>query len=316
MVVPVALIPIDFRITDDYVVTDVRMEYAWQGDADAQAGRTPLPELAELLANRPPGLADIVGFDLEPLKIPIGATMTFTMAAEDNDNVSGPNVGHSTEFLVRVVSEEQLRTDLLRREKEQRQEFEQLLKSQEDLITDTRALEASLSGAEQIGPDQKQTLMQIQRRQKVIATNTKTISDRLAEVITEIRNNRLEEVDGPLQQRLVEQIIIPMNEISEQHVPEAVRRLDASRRLADEGQQRDVELGNAVRQQEAVAAAMREILLHMVKTEGYQEAVNLLYEIEKMQKGVLDLTAKEMQERIERILREGGNVPPPPEKKE
>jgi hypothetical protein len=35
-----------------------------------------------------------------------------------------------------------------------------------------------------------------------------------------------------------------------------------------------------------------------------------------MQKGVLDLTAKEMQERIERILREGGNVPPPPEKKE
>jgi hypothetical protein len=316
MVVPRAVIPIDVRVTDEYQITDVRIEYSWQSDAASQAERVPLPTLAELLLTKPKGIDDYLLLDLEPLKVPVGATFTFKVAADDNDNVSGPNTGYSSEFLVRVVSEEELRTDLLRREKEQRQEFEQLLKVQEDLITDTRALEASLAETKATGPDQKQTLMQIQRNQKVIGTNIETIAKRLGEVIEEVQNNRLEEPDGPLQQRLLAQIINPMIQISLQEVPEAVRRLDASRRLAEEQQQRDLELANAVRQQELIAAAMREILLHMVKTEGYQEAVNLLYEIEKSQKGVFDLTAKEMKERIEKILREGGNLPPPekPEK--
>ncbi|MEQ8787858.1 MAG: hypothetical protein RIC55_16250 [Pirellulaceae bacterium] len=316
MVVPRAILPIRYRITDDYVVTDVYAEYNWRSDADAKTDHVPFSSVAELLERKPPRLEDIEVLQLEPLAIPTGATLVFKVAAADNDDISGPNIGYSTEFLVRVVTEDELRADLLRREKERRQEFEALLNNQEDLITDTRALEAGLRGSEEIGPDQKQTLMQLQRRQKRVATNTENIAKQLFEVIAEVQNNRLEEEGGPLQQRLYEQIIEPMVEIHQQAVPEAVRRLDRTRRLADEAQQRDTALADAIRQQEIVAAAMREILLHMVKTEGYQEAVNLLYEIEKSQKGVFDLTEQEMRERIKRLLEQGGNAPTQPEKPE
>jgi hypothetical protein len=316
MVVPRVVLPIKYRITDDYVITDIRTEYDWRSDNDAKADSVPFSSAEQTLKSKPGAVEDIEVLDLEPLAVPTGSTLVFKVAAADNDDVSGPNIGYSNEFLVRVVTEDELRADLLRREKERRQDFEALLGNQEDLITDTRALEAGLRGNQQIGPDQKQTLMQLQRRQKRIATNTETIVEQLSEVIREVQNNRLEEEGGPLQQRLYEQIIEPMVRIHQQAVPEAVRRLDRTRRLGEKADERDAALSDAVAQQEAVAAAMREILLHMVKTEGYQQAVNLLYEVEKTQKGVYDLTEKEMRERIKRLLEQGGNAPSQPEKPE
>jgi hypothetical protein len=62
-----------------------------------------------------------------------------------------------------------------------------------------------------------------------------------------------------------------------------------------------------------MATAMREILRHMVRSEGYQEAVNLLYEIQKSQHDVYDRTLKERQERIKGILEGKGSENETPE---
>jgi hypothetical protein len=257
-------------------------------------------------------------FDLPPHKIPAGTHLTFHIEATDNDDVNekGPNVGRSPEFLVKVVTEEQLRTDLLRREKEQRQEFERLIKTQDEITTETRALAAGVAGEKDLMEEQKLVVMGIQRRQKLIGTNTGTIAGRLTEFLVEVHNNRLEEEGGPLERRLGERIILPMKQIAAEGVPEAIQRLDKSRRVAAVAAERDPALAEAVAQQEALLKLMNEILVHMVKAEGYQEAVNLLYEIEKSQKGVYDLTEKEKQERIKKIFEEGGRTPSPkPEEK-
>ena len=63
-------------------------------------------------------------------------------------------------------------------------------------------------------------------------------------------------------------------------------------------------------QQEKTIEKMKQVLALMVKSEGYQEAVNLLYEIQKSQQDVLERTIKEQQERIKRIL-EGEKADPP-----
>jgi hypothetical protein len=55
---------------------------------------------------------------------------------------------------------------------------------------------------------------------------------------------------------------------------------------------------------------MKEILTHLVKSEGFQEAVNLLYEIQKAQTDVHEQTNKERQERIKRILEGGASEKP------
>ncbi len=311
MVVPRARIPLNARLNDDYGITSVEVKYLWRDDVaqTTNEGKLPLPAAEESLKKAEFQFDDVL--DLEPLKIPTGTSLNFHVAALDNDDVSGPNLGKSSDFLLRVVTEEELRTDLLRREKEQRQEFERLLKNEEDLLTDCKALQAGVTSAANLTQDQKDQLMQFQRRQKVIGTNVAAIAERLNGIVIEVLNNRIEDPAGKLEKRLKEDIIRPMGEIAELGVPSAVAELDKARRLAAEVAPRGEALQTAVTREQEIVDQMREVLRHLVKSEGYQEAVNLLYEIQKSQQDVFDKTVKEKQDRIKGII-EGR---PPEEKK-
>lgn len=310
MVVAKARVPFTCRVTDDFGLTLAEVRYHWRGDDMAQSdgkGTIGFETLKDQYGQ--PELSFDDALELEPLMIPTGTGFNFHFAAADNDDVSGPNVGKSSDFLLRVVTEEELRTDLLRREKEQRQEFERLLKNQEDLLTDCRALLAGVKEAENLTPLQKDQLMQYQKRQKLVGQNTGAIAERFASIVIEVQNNRLEEEGGRLQARLVNDIITPMQEVASQMVPEAMQSLDRTRRQAAEAAARDEALSDAIVRQQEMVERMQEILRHMVKSEGFQEAVNLLYEIQKAQTDVHEQTTKERQERIKRILEGGGEKP-------
>ena len=71
--------------------------------------------------------------------------------------------------------------------------------------------------------------------------------------------------------------------------PSDVIPLESVRRLAP-AVDRDAALAQAIAQQTAAVAKMKEVLEHMVKSEGFQEAVNLLYEIQKAQTQVHEQT--------------------------
>jgi len=157
-------------------------------------------------------------------------------------------------------------------------------------------------------------LMQFQRRQKVIGSNVGAIAERLNGIVIEVLNNRIEDPAGKLEKRLKEDIIRPMNEIADLGVPSAVAELDKARRLAAETAPRSEALQTAVTREQEIVDQMREVLRHLVKSEGYQEAVNLLYEIQKSQQDVFDKTVKEKQDRIKGII-EGGTPEKKPEEK-
>jgi uncharacterized protein (DUF2344 family) len=97
-------------------------------------------------------------------------------------------------------------------------------------------------------------------------------------------------------------------------VPEVMQLLDRTRRQAAVAADRDHALTDATVKQQAIVEKMQQILTHMVKSEGFQEAVNLLYEIQKVQTDVHEQTNKERQERIKRILEGGGTIEKPAEK--
>jgi hypothetical protein len=301
MVVPRAMVPAECRVSDDYAVTQAEVAYVWRDETTQSPteGKIELPAAKGLLGQREISFSDVL--DLSPLNLPTGTSLNFHVAARDNDDISGPNVGKSSDFLLRIVTEQELQADILRREKEQRQEMERLLKQQEELLTDCRALQAGLTDAP-LASEHKDALMQYQRRQKVIGTNVSAIAERLENIVIEAKNNRLEDPSGNLEKRMREDIIRPMTEIAELAVPDTVQHLDQTRRLGADVAPRNEALTTAVTRQQEIAEAMREILRHMVKAEGYQEAVNLLYDIQKSQQDVLDRTIKERQERIKGII--------------
>ena len=313
MVTVKAVVPFTCRVSDDFGITSGRVVYRWKGEdpmQEATTGGVEFEQLKGKFGGTELSLDD--GIEIEPLKVPTGTGLSFRFESADNDDVSGPNVGRSSEFLLRIVTEDELRTDILRREKEQRQEFERLTKNQDELLTDCRALEAAVKTRPDLAAEQKDQLMQYHKRQKLVGQNTTAIAERLASIVIEIQNNRLEEKGGRFQTRLTTEIIEPMRVVSGELIPQALTGIDKTRRQAAVPAERDAALAETIVLQTEAAAKMKEILEHMAKSEAFQEAVNLLYEIQKVQTDVHDQTNKERQERIKRILEGGGVEKPKP----
>ena len=308
LVVPGARIPWDCRLHDDYAVTAARLRYRWHGEKDdaARDGVERIEQFDGPSDRRQVSLQS--AFELPRLRIPAGSQLAFFIEADDNDDVSGPKSGKSTTFVLRVVSEDELRADLLRREREHRIELERCVKQQEDVSTECEAMLAGVRGKARLETEQRQLLVKLERRQKLLGTRVAALAGRFEGIIAEVQNNRLEEENGPLQRRLRDGIVDPMWTLSDDAIPRAAGSLDEAWRLSADGARRDRALSETITTQQSILAAMREILTHLVKVEGYQEAVNLLYETQRAQKDVLDLTEAERQKRIREILDEGDDV--------
>jgi len=308
LVTPRATIPIRCRMTDDYAVVRAEIVYALHTEdgQDATPQRMPYGARDDLFG--PKEVATVYRLEAEPMRLPVGSHLTFHVAAEDNDTVTGPKVGVSGTFSLRVVTEDELRAELLQREQEQRMEFERLLRDQIKLLEHTRTLLASLEGqAASALPDESRRLLATsEKRQRLVGGRCITIAEHFAAILAEVVNNKLEETEQPVRRRLQGKIIEPLQLLARRGVLQAADLLDIARKAAAEppkqGTPGRAALAGAAAEQEKIVVSMREILRNMVKWEGYQEAVTLLREVLKAQKEVSDETRREYRRRIERIF--------------
>ena len=128
----------------------------------------------------------------------------------------------------------------------------------------------------------------------------------MEDIAKEMQNNRLDDSESALLQKLQDNVIKPMQELAKGDVNDAMRALDNVRSKADQPQERQQAIEDAIAQQERNEEKMSNILKNMAKTEGYQEAVNLFYEIVKEQERLEKMTEEERQKLIQDIL-EGGD---------
>jgi len=282
-------------------------------DVPDVTGTLPLTDIQDRYGSKE--IEFVLPLELADLDLKIGARMKFHVEARDNDNVSGPNVGKSEILYLRVVSEDELRVDLARREKEQRQEFERLIKDQEDMLTDTRATLTDVRGMETITDPQRRTLIEVQRRQFLTADRCRRIANQLQQLVDEVQNNRLEPKDGPFDRRLRLRVIEPLRQLAQAEeetdagpfpdgpILTASKTLDVARRAAGQAKLRDESLDEAIAVQERIVSTMKRILAQMVTVGGYQEAVNKLYEIVREQNEVKRETIRA---KLRSILEQGG----------
>ena len=179
----------------------------------------------------------------------------------------------------------------------------EMIKKQDLLLTDTAALAAECREIAALDPSQRERIVALQKRQKLLGSNLKPVVSRLEGMRQEIINNRLEEEDGVLKARLSSKVIGPLSDLLAGSIPAAAVGLDSARR-GEDLQKRNgvfVEVGEA---QKTVIAVMREVLVHMVRNEGYQQAVNLLYEIQRAQERMRTMTNKAKEEALREILQD------------
>ena len=295
-----AMLPTEYQVADEYGLIDVGFAANWkteqpQGDQPVST-TAPIASL-EQQQNKPWRAAnDVAVFDLLPLQLPPGTSFRLAVVAQDNKPET-PGVGKSQEFLLRIVTDEELRADLLRREDEQRKAFEQAFAIQLSLATELEVLSIAKPEGDQSEDDfhkqREMKLLGLVRDQKGIGTAIDRIATRFEEFLVEIGNNRLEEAEKEIvpgrpstEERYNDRIIAPIRELDRELVTLATQHLDNCRRV-----ERDPsKLNEAVRQtgetQQQILERMKAILDAMNDSRSFQDFLNSLLEIKKMESDI------------------------------
>jgi hypothetical protein len=239
-------------------------------------------------------------WSVQPLGLPIDSQLTFVIEATDNDTVGGPKAGQSPAFSLKVVNDQELREQLLRREQEQRMEFERLLRDQQQLLVETRAMLATSEGA--LDAAARQQLGDLEKKQRLISGRTGAIGEQFSQILAETLNNQLETAGSAAQVRLQKRIVEPLNELAGAPIALAADLLNQTRKPTLSGAERKGALEQTAGQQERVIEAMGTVLKNMVRLEGFQEAINILREIRRAQQDVKQQTDREHTKRIEDIF--------------
>ncbi len=188
-----------------------------------------------------------------------------------------------------------------------------ILKTQDELLTDTQAFLADTRSEEGLDRDSLSRLIKLQRVQKLQGTNLAPMVDRIDGIIAEIQNNRLEEEDGILKRRLRTKVLTPMRNLWEEAIPVAATQLERARRAPDDITLRNGILEDTIARQKVIIDSMKQILVNMVEDEDFQQAINLLYEMQKLQSDINRMTESEKAARLKELIEQGASSIGPPE---
>ncbi len=294
LVVPRARIPVSFNVQDEFGLTDVVLDCHWK-NSDEDATRDEASSYTKQIRSFE-DVQDIVRsaddvdlLDLESLKLTPGASLMLAVKARDN-RPETPNSARSSEFLLRIVTEQELRDDMLRREIEQRKAFQQAYDAQLELSAELRAVAAMRPNGqtpEQFKAMREERLIGISRDQKAVGTSINAVANRFEEFLVEAKNNRLDEDEKALaggqtiEQRFDGGIIRPIRNLDADLISLASRNLDNCRRLVDDPEPLAAAVVETGRVHAQIMAEMKRILDAMVDSENFQEVVNKLLEIKR-----------------------------------
>lgn len=301
LILSTATIPVHGQFRDDHGIAECELIYQARGDdgSQIQDGCVVLTHSRERLDTK--HVSDLYLFELEALGLEVGTQLAFHIQVRDHDDVVGPNVGQSPTFFFSVVTEQELRAELLRREQEQRQQFERLLNDQEDLLADSRVMIASgLRSPETVSATSSPS--KIVKHQRLVGDRCDVIADRFSQIADEIHYNKLEEKASTVDARLRLRIVEPLRNLADHVVPTLADQLEVVLSAATSNTVRNQVFIEVIDAQVQVVTEMRDILRHMVKWEGYHEAITLLYEILTAQQNVNQETEEQHQRRIQSIF--------------
>lgn len=290
MITPEAVLPIEVEFADTYGLATVELIYETSREGTWESF-IPLPEFGPRSTN----FKMTLSWSVSSAELTAGETVVLRARAADFDDVSGPNVAQSPDTTLRVVTREELLSELARREQEYRMDFERLVDSQEalrsGLLTAFRRFRRQTVQEDSLAS----ALAPLERRQRNIAGSVNVIQQQFEQILSELKVNQLDTLDErtrlgdgivtPLKQLVRRDLVIAADTIrqwSRSHSPEAASLVDP--------------------QQVAVLAQMREVLANMLEWEGYREVINMLRDVIRLQQELHRETQEALEERADEVF--------------
>lgn len=321
-----ARLPAAGSVRDDYGIRRVWFQYRIdeQDPAEQEIG-TPEGQTTEWNLDS--------ALEVGPLQLAPGQKLLVSIRAADYYDL-GPeqNVGTSDRWLLDVVTPEQLRAMLQRRELVLRQRFEQILQEvteTRDLLlriefgapdapaqTEDQADQAKSDGASEPGdepedeeepmsPERQRTLRTLQT-QRALQNSRKNAQETegVAEAFNDIRlqfvNNGIhtEELVVRLKQRIAD----PLHSIAGEMFPALELSLERLREKLDDDELGPQRRDQARQQADDVLMEMQKVLEQMLELETFNEALELLQEIIKLQEQLDEQTKQRHKQKLRELL--------------
>jgi hypothetical protein len=288
MITPEAVLPIEVEFADAYGLASAELAYETTREGGG-SGLIPLPGFSSGARV----LATSLSWPVSEAAMSPGERISLHARATDFDDVSGPNYGQSQEQTLRVVSREELLNDLARREQAARRQFERLIDEQEQI----RGALLTVIGRYLPGdrPGLSAGLAPLERRQRNVAGSVNVVRQQFQQVLTELRINALNTFE--LEQRLSDHIIDPLTMLARRDL---ITAADSLRTLADEGTV--ARAAGIDPEQDRMIGEMRRILGRMLEWEGYQEVVNMLRDIIRLQEELKAETESQLGDRVKDVF--------------
>lgn len=289
MATPQAILPWAVEVKDRYGVAEAALIH--QLGADQPVTREPLGDL-------PAGSTQWTASGQRTLSewgVVEGQNLSLWADAADTNNVSGPGIGESARYGLRIVSSEELVAELGRREQEFRQEFERLIDMQERLRGDLLSAAADHQAARPASELAPQ-LTALERRQRQISRQAVHIASQFERIHEELFTNQLgsDEVSA----RLKDGIVTPLQAVASRRMSPAADAIDRVRREPSAALFTTLDA-----QQADVLAGMRAVLEAMNKWEGFHETISLMQTIIKLQKELKTETEEELNRQLDDIFK-------------
>jgi hypothetical protein len=302
MVVEGALFPYTVRVRDDVRAMTGRIAVK----KTSVDGAAPVPQ-AIALADDSLGVpeTDVIGtIEISSLNVGPGTFLTFNAFVLDNAQPDA-HEGKSDPLSLKVVTLEELLQDLLRRQHQLRQRFEDLIKAEKALMN------RFLDVRDQPPTDPQELMLHIEsygQSQREIGRGVRAVERSMNQILDEMLNNRVSTRENveQLRREVVTSLVRLRNQIMEPHA----RDLDLFARRATATNIRGEE-GDAVKKGfERVLAAMMSVLAKLEKAETFTEIIERMRVIMKLHDEVRESTRKKHEDALRDIF--GPEKPPPP----
>lgn len=227
-----------------------------------------------------PDLQRINDYQLRP-----GQIVTLQAGVLDNlpGSFGGPNQAQGSAMSFKVVSDQELLTELIRRQKELRADFLGCINVQ-------TGLHARLADLDLSAPDANDKLTSSLDDQRRVAQQTAIVMQQYRTVMEEMENNQVGERDHRV---VLTKVIVALGNLAEKSLPDAATVVErASKNKTPES------LADAAAAADRVLQEMKRVLDDMIKGQDLQDSINALNIIiewtQKQKQDIQDQVRKEL----------------------
>lgn len=310
-----AIIPLNIKANDDYGVAGVdvmllctspSLVTATTGAASRPSARKiPISGIFTPLRN----VAVRHELDLEPMGLKIGSLITLQAVVRDTlpetfakepkaGSPTGPNVSRSLAISFKIVSEDDIMAEVIRRQKEIRQELTPYVLLQSDIRDRLSALQDEMAGGKGISESMHAKLSNAASQQRGIMTACNVAVEGLIAILDEMNYNRVGSTVA--KQRLAERIIKPLRQVSKKPMNELSALLVRASKEKDDAIMGNL-LNDSARWAEEIYKQLDAVIDEMVQWQNRQELANRL-------KLVIDVATKVLEGIKQEAKRESGSV--------